>query len=64
MSENGYTDAAGVAAHLDMPVRTVDQWRYRKTGPPYFKIGRHVRYRLADVDAWVARQAVERRRAS
>jgi hypothetical protein len=35
-----------------VPLETVTGWRKTRTGPPYMKIGRHVRYRLADVIAW------------
>lgn len=34
--------------------RTFDQWRYLGRGPRFLKIGGHVRYRRADVDAWLA----------
>ncbi len=45
-----------VAEREGVPVATVYQWRSRRTGPPGFKVGRHVRYRLADVIAWEERQ--------
>lgn len=32
----------------------------RTAGPPYYKVGGAVRYDLADLDAWLARQRVER----
>lgn len=46
-----------LAAHLGMPVATIYQWRYRGEGPPGFKFGNHVRYRWADVEAWIAAHA-------
>lgn len=42
-----------VAAMLDVPVRTVYAWRHRGTGPPGYRVGRHVRYRREDVEAWL-----------
>ena len=36
---------------------TLSQWRSRRIGPRYFKVGRHVRYRRADVMAWFEAQA-------
>lgn len=39
-------DRAGVSLH------TVYRWNSRGGGPPYLKLGRHARYRLADVIAW------------
>jgi excisionase family DNA binding protein len=46
-----------VADYLDIPARTIDGWRHRGTGPRYIRFGRHVRYRLADVEAWIAANA-------
>lgn len=47
---------AGLAAQLDVPVGTLRQWRYTGTGPKYIRVGRHVRYRQSDIDAWLAAQ--------
>ena len=33
-------------------IETVYTWNRERTGPPYMRIGRHVRYRLSDVKAW------------
>jgi excisionase family DNA binding protein len=45
-----------VAKELGLPPRTVEQWRYRNLGPRYVKVGRHVRYRPADIDVWIEQQ--------
>ena len=42
-----------LAAFFGVPLRTVYAWRDRRTGPPGFRVGRHVRYRRRDVEAWV-----------
>ncbi|MGH3768768.1 MAG: helix-turn-helix transcriptional regulator [Pseudonocardiaceae bacterium] len=42
----------GLAEREDVPVATVYQWNTKGTSPRYLRIGRHVRYRLADVIAW------------
>jgi predicted DNA-binding transcriptional regulator AlpA len=42
-----------------IPERTLGQWRYKRIGPKFVSIGRHVRYRRADVDAWLAGQTTE-----
>ena len=34
--------------------RTLERWRYRRTGPPHLKIGSRVRYRLQDIEAFEA----------
>lgn len=54
------TDTAGASAKTGVPARTLDQWRYLGIGPPYYKLGRRVRYSLAELDTWLA----ERRKAS
>jgi hypothetical protein len=41
-----------VAAFLAIPVQTLYQWRTRRTGPPARRVGKHLRYRPADVRAW------------
>jgi hypothetical protein len=32
--------------------RTLERWRWRRTGPPFMKLGGHVAYALADVEAY------------
>lgn len=51
-----------VAEELRVPVSTVRGWRTRRLGPPGFRVGRHVRYRRADVDRWLDEQATAARR--
>ncbi|GGS51919.1 helix-turn-helix transcriptional regulator [Streptomyces cinerochromogenes] len=39
---------------FDLPsVETVYQWRRKRTSPRGFRVGRHLRYDPADVQAWV-----------
>ena len=45
-----------VAEYLQVPAKTLIQWRYLRKGPKFHKIGRHVRYRWTDVDAWLETQ--------
>jgi predicted DNA-binding transcriptional regulator AlpA len=47
-----------VATTYKIERRTLDQWRYLGKGPAYIKVGKHVRYRRADVEAWLAAQTV------
>jgi excisionase family DNA binding protein len=41
---------------LGVPVATLYQWRRRSIGPPAIRVGRHLRYRPADLEAWLADQ--------
>lgn len=45
-----------VSEYLQVPVTTLHQWRYLGKGPRAARIGRGLRYRRADVEAWVAAQ--------
>lgn len=46
-----------VADYLQLPVKTLAEWRSGGKGPEYHKVGRHVRYRWADVEKWLSQQA-------
>ena len=41
-----------LAEREGVPLKTVYQWNSTGVGPRYLRIGRHVRYKLADVIAW------------
>jgi predicted DNA-binding transcriptional regulator AlpA len=48
-----YLSAPQVAELLNIKPETVRKWRQLKKGPPAVKIGACVRYRQADLNAWV-----------
>lgn len=37
---------------------TATKWRAKAKGPPFIKVGRLVRYRRSDVDAWLRANTV------
>ena len=41
-----------LAERLGVPRQTIYDWNMRGTGPRYLRVGRHVRYRLRDVETW------------
>lgn len=43
---------AEVAAYLQVPVKTLYTWRYHGKGPRAHRVGRYLRYRWEDVEAW------------
>lgn len=45
-----------LADYLGVPVATIYAWRYRGEGPPGFRVGRHLRFRRADLEQWIERQ--------
>ena len=42
-----------LAEYLEVPVATIYAWRYHRQGPPGFRVGRHLRFRWSDVEAWI-----------
>ncbi|MFB7501611.1 helix-turn-helix domain-containing protein [Streptomyces sp. NPDC056161] len=49
-----YLTPEDLAALLGVPLETVYQWRRKRTGPPGFRVGRHLRYDPAAVSRWIA----------
>jgi hypothetical protein len=50
-----------LSAHLHargirVPADTLKHWRYRRTGPEWFRLGHRVLYDVTTVDAWIERQ--------
>jgi len=41
-----------VAHYLGVPVKTLYDWRTRDYGPACKRVGKHLRYRPEDVEAW------------
>lgn len=53
-----------VAEYLDIALSTVKQYRVNRTGPVYIKVGPLVRYRKADVDAWLKDKEIQANNSS
>jgi excisionase family DNA binding protein len=47
---------ADLADYLGVPIMTVYHWRRSGYGPKGTKIGRYVRYRPSDIEAWLDEQ--------
>lgn len=50
-----------LADYLGVPVQTVYQWRMKDYGPRGVKVGKHVRFRPAEVERWL--DSLDRRAA-
>ena len=48
-----------LASYLGVPLKTVYNWRTEGKGPRGIKVGRHVRFRMNDVQAWLEENADE-----
>lgn len=46
-----------LAEVLGLPVSTLRRWRRKRTGPRGVRVGKHLRFRPGDVDAWLEKQA-------
>lgn len=42
-----------LSEYLQVTVKTLYDWRHRGLGPRGPRVGRYVRYRQADIDAWL-----------
>lgn len=51
----GLITPSELATALNITDQTLAGWRCKGEGPDYVKLGKGVFYRLADVQAWVAR---------
>jgi predicted DNA-binding transcriptional regulator AlpA len=43
---------------VNLSPQTLRNWRSQRRGPPYFKIGRAVRYNLQDLREWMAKHRI------
>lgn len=51
-----------VAAEYGIPFNTLRNYRHRKTGPRYLKVGDglgRIRYRRADIEEWLNAQVID-----
>ncbi len=51
-----YLGPTEVAQLLGVPVETIYQWRYKRTGPPSFRVGRHLRFDPRALRRWIEEQ--------
>lgn len=47
-----------LAAYIGVPLATVYAMNHRSTGPRRIRVGKYVRYRQGDVDAWLDQQQI------
>jgi len=49
-------DVGELAAYLGIPISTVYDWRVHGKGPVAYRFGKHLKFAVSDVRAWVAEQ--------
>lgn len=52
-------DERQLADLLNVSVKAVQAWRYKGGGPAFVRLGRAIRYRPNDVEAWLASNTFE-----
>jgi excisionase family DNA binding protein len=53
VDNEGLVDLDWLSEFLDIPERTIYAWRQRGEGPPAYRVGRYLRYRRSEVEAWL-----------
>lgn len=54
-----FVDEKKAAIILDISVQTLRNWRLMRKGPVYFKMGRSVRYKVADLNAYTDERRID-----
>ena len=54
-----FIDESEVCKILGKSIFTLRNWRVKRYGPRYFKVGHNVRYRRSDILAWIEGTVVE-----
>lgn len=53
-----------LATRLGVPIGTVYAWNHKGVGPRRVRVGKHIRYTAASVDAWIEQQSDDRQPAA
>jgi excisionase family DNA binding protein len=49
-------DVHELASYLGIPISTVYDWRVHGKGPAAYRFGKHLKFAVSDVRAWIAQQ--------
>jgi excisionase family DNA binding protein len=55
MPESNLLSPDELADYLKVPVKTIYNWRSEGKGPRGIRVGRHVRFRASEIEAWLDR---------
>lgn len=61
--DSPFIDEKQLCAYLGISSVTATKWRASAAGPPFIKVGRLVRYRRTDVEAWLLSRTIGRKSA-
>ena len=51
--DDEFFTVGGLARYLSVSPHTIYEWNAVGSGPAYYRIGRYVRYKKSDVEAWL-----------
>jgi predicted DNA-binding transcriptional regulator AlpA len=54
-----YLASKEAANYIGVSIKSLEKWRLLREGPPYVKLTRAVRYRRADLDAFMAERLIK-----
>ncbi len=54
-----FLDTKAASEFLGLSTQALELWRTRREGPPFVRVGRAVRYSVADLRGWMNGQRVE-----
>ncbi|MHB8510867.1 MAG: helix-turn-helix domain-containing protein [Actinomycetota bacterium] len=57
--EDGLISVEELAEFLKVPVKTIYSWRHRKAGPPALRVGKHLRFRMNEVQKWLSARRLD-----
>ena len=46
-----------LSKYLDVPVATIRDWAHKRQ-IPFLKVGRHIRFKSSDIEAWLKQRSV------
>ncbi|MFI1865946.1 helix-turn-helix transcriptional regulator [Streptomyces jumonjinensis] len=61
--ETAFLSLPQAATYLGLSPNTLYVWRHRRQGPPSFRMGRRVMYRITVLDEWVRAETLRPARA-
>lgn len=62
--ETAFLNLPKAAEYLGLSPNTLYVWRHRRQGPPSFRMGRRVMYRISALDQWVRDQEMSDSRSN
>lgn len=62
--ETAFLNLPKAAEYLGLSPNTLYVWRHRRQGPPSFRMGRRVMYRISALDQWVRDQEISDSRSN